>query len=67
MVIDERRIRGQYSDRKQHCGGTRYFDCEIYRNFIESHIAINIKNGGNNIEITMPVSELMEFLKEAEQ
>ncbi len=59
-----KRIRGQINNRKELCGGTAFFNIDIWRTLTSSNLEIEHKGRGMDFVISLPIDELLEYIKE---
>ena len=63
-MMAECKMWGQIYNRKDHSGGTANFYMETYGTLTDKFLQIDYKGKGIDIRISLPVAELMDFLRE---
>ena len=57
---------GLIHNRKDHSGGNANFYMETYGTLTDRFVQIDFKGKGVDIQISLPVAELMDFLRESD-
>ena len=60
------KIKGQINNKKELCGGTAYFDIDMWKTLISNNLEISYKGKGLYFEISLPADEIIKFIQENE-